>query len=113
VVQSSATTRTGGRWWQRCRRGQTTDSRGPPGRGGEARGAQTVVVDGEALRGRRWLGDQLFRTLLAGDSGSWLLLHVEQVTAVRFPGLVGDNSGPRWPAIWSRAASKSEAEWRV
>jgi hypothetical protein len=42
-----------------------------------------------------------------------LLPHVEGVTAVQFPGLVGDDGGQRWPAMWSRAAGKSEAEWRA
>jgi hypothetical protein len=50
---------------------------------------------------------------LASDSGSWLLLHIEGVTAVRFPGLVGDDGGQRWPATWSKAAGESEAERRA
>jgi hypothetical protein len=86
------------------------DLRGPPGCGGEARGVQMAAVDGEAARGRRRLGERLSPVSLASDSGSWLLLHAEWVTAVRFPGLVGDNGGRRWPTTWSKAAAKSEAE---
>jgi hypothetical protein len=69
-----------------------------------------AVVDGEVARGRWWLGERLFPASLAGDSGLRLLLHVEGVIVVRFPGLVGDNGGRRWPVMWSRAAAKSEAE---
>jgi hypothetical protein len=71
------------------------------------------VLDGEAARGRWWLSEWLFSALLAGDSGSWLLLHVNGVTAVRFPSLFGDNGGQRWLATWSRVAGKSEVERRV
>jgi hypothetical protein len=49
---------------------------------------------------------------LAGDSGSRLLLHVEGVTTVWFPGLVGDNGGRRWPVTWISVVAKSEAEQR-
>jgi hypothetical protein len=69
-----------------------------------------AAVDGEAARGRRWLGERLSPVSLAGDLGLWLLLHAEWVTVVRFPGLVGDNDGQRWLTTWSRAAAKSEAE---
>jgi hypothetical protein len=82
-----------------CRRGRTTDSRSPPGRGGEAGGAWTAAVDSEAARGRRWLGEWLFPVLLAGASGSWLMLHLEGVTVVRFLGLVRDDGGQRWPTM--------------
>jgi hypothetical protein len=54
--ESSTTTQTGGRRWQRCRRGRTMDPCGPPGRAGEAGGAWTMAINGEAVRGRRWLG---------------------------------------------------------
>jgi hypothetical protein len=101
---------TGGHWQQLCRRGQTTNSRGPPRRGGEAKGARTAAVDGEALRGRRWLRERFFLVSLAGDSGSRSLLHVEGVTVVWFPGLVGDNGGQRWLVMWSSAVAKSEVE---
>jgi hypothetical protein len=53
------------------------DLHGPPERGGEAGSSRTAAVDGEAARGRRRLGERLFLASLAGDSGSWLLLHVE------------------------------------
>jgi hypothetical protein len=72
-----------------------------------------MAVDGEAARGRWRLSEWLFSASLAGDSGSWLLLHIEGVMVVRFPGLVGGDSGQRWLATQSRAAGKSEAEWRV
>jgi hypothetical protein len=85
--------RTAGGRRQRCRRGETTNLCGPPGRGGEAGGARTATVDDEVVRGRRQLSEQPFPASLAGDSGSWLLLHVEGVTVVRFPGLVGDAGG--------------------
>jgi hypothetical protein len=85
--------RTGCRQRQRCRPGQTMDSRSPPGRGGEAGGARTVALDSEAVRGRWQLDEWLFSASFDGDSGSWLLLHVEEVTMVRFPSLVYDNGG--------------------
>jgi hypothetical protein len=44
-----------------------------------------AAVDGEAARGRRWLDEYLFPVSLAGDSVSWLQLHVEGVSVVRFP----------------------------
>jgi hypothetical protein len=44
-----------------------------------------MAVDGEVARGRRRLSDRLFPALLAGDLGSWLLLHVEGVTVEQFP----------------------------
>jgi hypothetical protein len=87
------TTQTGGCRWLRCRCGQTKYSRGSPGRGGEAKGARTTAVDGEVARGIWWLGERLFPVLLASDSGS------------RFPSLVGNNGGRRWPATWSRAVA--------
>jgi hypothetical protein len=72
-----------------------------------------MAVDGEAARGRWQLSERLFSASLAGDSGSWLLLHIEGVMVVRFPGLVGGDNGQRWLATPSRAAGKSEAEWRA
>jgi hypothetical protein len=86
------------------------DSCGAPRRGGDAGGAITVAVEGEAERGRGSLGERFFPASLASDSGSWLLLHVAGVTVVRFHVLVGDNNGWRWPVTWSRATSESEAE---
>jgi hypothetical protein len=113
AVESSTAMRTGGRQWQRCRHGQTMDSCGPPRRGGEAGGARTAAVNGEAARGRRWLGEWLFLVSLASDSGSWLLVHVEGVMAVRFPDLVGNDAGQRCPVTWSKVGGKSEAKRRV
>jgi hypothetical protein len=71
------------------------------------------VVDGKAVRGRRWLSERLFPVSLAGDLGSWLLQHVEGVAAVWFPGLVGNDSGQRWLATWSKVVGKSKAERRA
>jgi hypothetical protein len=102
--------RTGDRWRQRCIHGQTMDSHGPPGHGGEDGCARTTAVDGAAARGRQWLSERFFPTSLAGDSGSRLLLHIEGVMAMWVPGLVGDNGGQRWPTMWSRAVAKSEVE---
>jgi hypothetical protein len=86
------------------------DSRGPPRRGGEAGGAWPTAVDGEAARGRQRLGEWFFPASLADDSGSRLLLHVEGVTVVWFPGLVDDNGGRRWLATRSSVAAKSVVE---
>jgi hypothetical protein len=85
--------RTGDRWQQRCIHGQTTDSHGPPGHGGEDGCARTTAVDGAAARGGQWLSERFFPMSLAGDSGSRLLLHIEGVMAMWVPGLVGDNGG--------------------
>jgi hypothetical protein len=52
-----------------------------------------VALDSEAVRGRWQLDEWLFSASFDGDSGSWLLLHVEEVTMVRFPSLVYDNGG--------------------
>jgi hypothetical protein len=86
------------------------DSCSPPGHGGEAIGARTAPVNGEAARRRCRLGEWFFLVPLASDSGSWLLLHVEGATMMWFLGLVGDNGGWRWPATRSSAAAESKAE---
>jgi hypothetical protein len=93
AVESSTAMQAWGHWWQRCRRGRTTDLHHPPRRRGEAGGAQTAAVNGEAERGRRWLCELFFLVLLASNTGSRLLLHIKGLTVVWFPGLVGDNGG--------------------
>jgi hypothetical protein len=65
-----------------------------------------MAADGEAARGRWQLSERLFSASLAGDSGSWLLLHIEGVMVVRFPSFVGGDSGQRWLATLSRARAR-------